>query len=230
MSVTPLTQFIRASDNVVKFVVGFKLIRAENHTVFNLEVRNTELQELWKKAKDNYDNYLDHLISLEGINSEDISSADAKYQSTYETFVDCMSEINEKLQQLKSVKSPNSTTAAMVVSTPQNSPSHHSSNLSNLSNTASSDVQHTSNISISNWSLPPTASNTMHNLNLPPCEIDDFHGDFLSWPTFRDLFTAMFINNSRLSDIERLCHLVQKTKSCQIFRSLIEVSRWLGSH
>lgn len=123
MSVTQLTQFIRASDNVVKFIVGFKLIKAESHTVFNLRVWNTELQDLWKKVKDNYDNYLDHLISTEGVYSEDISSADAKYQSTYKSFVDCMSEINEKLQQLKSIKSPNSTPAAIVMSTPQNSPS-----------------------------------------------------------------------------------------------------------
>ncbi|XP_061395675.1 uncharacterized protein LOC133331292, partial [Musca vetustissima] len=46
---------------------------------------------------------------------------------------------------------------------------------------------------------------------LPPCDIEIFSGDFMSWPTFRDLFTTLFINNSRLSDIERLCHLIQKT-------------------
>ncbi|XP_058977743.1 uncharacterized protein LOC131802172 [Musca domestica] len=50
-----------------------------------------------------------------------------------------------------------------------------------------------------------------HSLNLPPCDIDVFSGDFLSWPTFRDFFSAVYINNSRLSEIEKLCHLLKKT-------------------
>ncbi|XP_037828692.1 uncharacterized protein LOC119616431 [Lucilia sericata] len=53
--------------------------------------------------------------------------------------------------------------------------------------------------------------NVSHNLPLPPCDTDIFSGDYLSWPTFRDLFTALYINNSRLSNIERLCYLVKRT-------------------
>ncbi|XP_037809054.1 uncharacterized protein LOC119601889 [Lucilia sericata] len=53
--------------------------------------------------------------------------------------------------------------------------------------------------------------NVSHNLPLPPCDTDIFNGDYLSWPTFRDLFTALYINNSRLSNIERLCYLVKRT-------------------
>ncbi|XP_073821304.1 uncharacterized protein [Musca autumnalis] len=50
-----------------------------------------------------------------------------------------------------------------------------------------------------------------HSLPLPPIDIDIFAGDFISWPSFRDLFTTLFIENSRLSDIERFCYLLQKT-------------------
>ncbi|XP_073833713.1 uncharacterized protein [Musca autumnalis] len=50
-----------------------------------------------------------------------------------------------------------------------------------------------------------------HSMPLPPIDIDVFAGDFISWRTFRDLFSTLFIENSRLSDIERLCYLVQKT-------------------
>lgn len=54
-------------------------------------------------------------------------------------------------------------------------------------------------------------SDSVHNLTLPPYDTDMFEGDYLSWPTFRYLFSAIYINNSRLIDIERLCHPVRKT-------------------
>ncbi|XP_075157647.1 uncharacterized protein LOC142230914 [Haematobia irritans] len=51
-----------------------------------------------------------------------------------------------------------------------------------------------------------------YSFNLPPCELAVFQGDYMSWPTFRDMFTAVCINNSKLSPIERLFHLVNKTR------------------
>ncbi|XP_037824890.1 uncharacterized protein LOC119613829 [Lucilia sericata] len=70
--------------------------------------------------------------------------------------------------------------------------------------------------SASKTNEPPTANlnsdTSEHNLTLPPCDIDSFVGDYVSWPAFRDLFTAIYINSSRLSNIERLCHLIRKTE------------------
>ncbi|XP_036344395.1 uncharacterized protein LOC118753628, partial [Rhagoletis pomonella] len=51
-----------------------------------------------------------------------------------------------------------------------------------------------------------------HNIHLPPCDTDVFKGDYLSWPTFRDMFTAIYINNKRLTPVEKLFHLNQKTQ------------------
>ncbi|XP_036319448.1 uncharacterized protein LOC118755451 [Rhagoletis pomonella] len=55
-------------------------------------------------------------------------------------------------------------------------------------------------------------SATQHNLHLPPCDIDAFKGDYLSWPTFRDMFTAIYILNKRLTPIQKLYYLSQKTQ------------------
>ncbi|XP_073815078.1 uncharacterized protein [Musca autumnalis] len=61
----------------------------------------------------------------------------------------------------------------------------------------------------------PVANSTSpvdtHRIPLPPIDIDVFAGDFISWRTFRDLFTTIFVHNSQLSNIERLYYLVQKT-------------------
>ncbi|XP_036346175.1 uncharacterized protein LOC118755449 [Rhagoletis pomonella] len=51
-----------------------------------------------------------------------------------------------------------------------------------------------------------------HNIHLPPCDTDVFKGDYLSWPTFRDMFTAIYILNKRLTPVEKLFHLNQKTQ------------------
>ncbi|XP_043865316.1 uncharacterized protein LOC122757417 [Drosophila mojavensis] len=46
---------------------------------------------------------------------------------------------------------------------------------------------------------------------LPPVDTEVFHGDYLRWPTFRDLFTAIYIQNPRLTPVEKLFHLNSKT-------------------
>ncbi|XP_041675372.1 uncharacterized protein LOC121530409 [Drosophila eugracilis] len=46
---------------------------------------------------------------------------------------------------------------------------------------------------------------------LPPCDTEVFDGDYLRWPTFRDLFTAVYVNNPRLTPVEKLFHLLTKT-------------------
>ncbi|XP_073831520.1 uncharacterized protein [Musca autumnalis] len=46
---------------------------------------------------------------------------------------------------------------------------------------------------------------------LPPCDTNIFKGGYQEWPTFRDLFTAIYITGSKLSNVEKLFHLKQKT-------------------
>ncbi|XP_023293941.2 uncharacterized protein LOC111677110 [Lucilia cuprina] len=50
-----------------------------------------------------------------------------------------------------------------------------------------------------------------HYMNLPPCDTDVFKGDYESWPTFRDLFTALYMNNPRLSKVQKLFYLNRNT-------------------
>jgi len=44
-------------------------------------------------------------------------------------------------------------------------------------------------------------------VRLPACDTEIFCGDYLKWPTFRDLITAIYVKNSRLTPVEKLYHL-----------------------
>ncbi|KAI8126852.1 Retrovirus-related Pol polyprotein from transposon 17.6 [Lucilia cuprina] len=51
------------------------------------------------------------------------------------------------------------------------------------------------------------------NISLPPCDTDIFYGDNVSWPSLRDMFSALYRNNPRLSPVEKLYHLLKKTQN-----------------
>lgn len=50
-----------------------------------------------------------------------------------------------------------------------------------------------------------------HSIHLPPCDIAVFKGDYHSWPTFRDHFTALYINNPEFNNITKFFHLNRVT-------------------
>lgn len=50
-----------------------------------------------------------------------------------------------------------------------------------------------------------------YSIKLPACDTDIFYGSYKTWPTFRDLFSAIFIKNPNISNVEKLYHLNQRT-------------------
>ncbi|XP_068143658.1 uncharacterized protein [Drosophila tropicalis] len=58
----------------------------------------------------------------------------------------------------------------------------------------------------------PTSAPAERGCRLPPIDTEVFTGDYLKWPTFRDLFTAIYISDSRISPVEKLYHLLAKTR------------------
>ncbi|XP_070075709.1 uncharacterized protein [Drosophila takahashii] len=58
---------------------------------------------------------------------------------------------------------------------------------------------------------PPSPPHILSGCRLPPCDTEVFDGDYLRWPTFRDLLTAVNVNNPRLTPVEKLFHLLTKT-------------------
>ncbi|XP_037806234.1 uncharacterized protein LOC119600209 [Lucilia sericata] len=171
MSVTPLNEFIRASDALVTFGAMFNDLGEEIHNVYTLEIQGEEIRRLWEEVRTSYTACLKFFETSASSKSSDVDVAASKYQTTYMAYFQCLGSINQKMDKFKR-DSKNSNSSAV-----------------NLN-----------------------CGNSEHNLTLPPCDVDTFGGDYVSWPTFRDLFTAIYINSSRLSNIERLCHLIRKTE------------------
>ncbi|XP_067620476.1 uncharacterized protein [Eurosta solidaginis] len=58
--------------------------------------------------------------------------------------------------------------------------------------------------------LPP--SNQPNYLKVPACDTEVFYGGYEDWPSFRDMFTAVYISHPKLSPAQKLYHLRQKTR------------------
>ncbi|XP_075150843.1 uncharacterized protein LOC142224951 [Haematobia irritans] len=185
----------------------FDLQKPTEHTVYTLDVQGSELRGLWADVKSAYDKCLDYFSSSNAVELKEVQSADDKYKSTYRAYVHCLSTINELLDGMKSTTR---NTSALRVSVHDRTSSPVQTPARGLAAATGHDSP-TGSMRINISHISRANEDAVHHLPLPPCDTDVFNGDFYSWPSFRDIFTAVYINNARLSDIERLCHLVRKT-------------------
>ncbi|XP_065365574.1 uncharacterized protein LOC135958605 [Calliphora vicina] len=182
-----LDQFIRLADSIVEFEADLNDNRYPLTTHHALEVHRFELKSLWNRIRIAYEQFLAEAEkeTNEGEDPIDIESFKQKYKSTYTTYCNCLTKVGQLSDDLRDqqVSSPE------VVTRP--------TDLSAI-RISSHDV------------IPNPIPSVSHSFHLPPVEIETFHGDYASWPTFRDMFTAI-MSNSRASNVEKLFFLMQKT-------------------
>ncbi|XP_058987179.1 uncharacterized protein LOC131806656 [Musca domestica] len=233
MSFTPIDMFTRTSDAVIQFNARFNTMRDDQLDIHALQSHLSALEKLWTQAQDKFEKCCDYMMSSVETTKEVIDAVDQKYNSSFQIYVDCQSAINRKLGQFKKYRTSSINgslcgSVASLIETPgetsAKSPIQNSQAIgNNLSTSTHASRENHSQIQTPLSSIVRNNSasfrtteevshlDCVHNLALPPCDTDIFEGDFHSWPTFRDLFTAIYIVNGRLTDVEKLCHLVRKT-------------------
>lgn len=154
--------------------------------VHSINVHLEELKSTWTKIKEEFERYI-HEIESEGdkdlaAGDEDDASELETIRAKYKTTYITYCKCVTKLSQIADT--------IRAASVPKESPIVASPSL--RTNTSS--------------------DHSGYSFNLPPCDTEVFAWDYMSWPTFRDMFTAVYIKNTRLSPVEKLFHLVQKTK------------------
>lgn len=58
----------------------------------------------------------------------------------------------------------------------------------------------------------PSDDNSGVYLKVPACDTESFEGGYEEWPSFRDMFTAVYVNHPKLTRAQKLYHLRNKTK------------------
>ncbi|XP_037811016.1 uncharacterized protein LOC119603147 [Lucilia sericata] len=164
-------------------------------SVHTIEVHRGELKSNWNRIKVAYENFLSD-IEKEADQADDpidVESFKAKYKNTYTTYCNCMKKLSEISSGFHRLSLPHPELVLPNIST---------------SNAAVSTIPAPSNSS--REFIPNSVSSDSYSFHLPPVEIETFHGDYASWPTFRDMFTAV-VSNTRASNVGKLFFLTRKT-------------------
>ncbi|XP_036345253.1 uncharacterized protein LOC118754485 [Rhagoletis pomonella] len=61
-------------------------------------------------------------------------------------------------------------------------------------------------------SMSQPQENSSFGLKVPPCDTETFYGGYEQWPSFRDMFTAVYINHPKLTKAQKSYHLRYKTQ------------------
>ncbi|XP_058984613.1 uncharacterized protein LOC131805459 [Musca domestica] len=187
MAFAPLQNFIRDSDALIEFGAQIGAVD-DGIDISFLEERKSKLEKLWQSVNKS----LRILENSENVAKEHLHLAENKHNASLNIYSSTMATINRKIIKYRcitrnsiKIADKNQEQSAQLLLAPESQ-----DNMATI-NSSGCDI--------------------VHNIALPPIDIEIFEGDFSTWPSFRDLFSAIYINNSRLSDVQRLYYLLQKT-------------------
>lgn len=210
-----LDDFIIAADQLIDFYTNFQEIPLVDQTSSSLEASKIEVKDLWCNIKRCYSLCL---RADDASVQDDLEAIKSKYRLSSNTYINCLSEIIESAKKLNAIErdaAHNISRGISHHSLPQSVTDQKSDNNQNSSAEASSSLgppkgsMHT--LSIAQNTLADIPSPGPY-IKVPPCDTETFYGNYLTWPSFRDMFTAVYINHPKLCSVQKLFHLRAKTK------------------
>ncbi|XP_065362021.1 uncharacterized protein LOC135955595 [Calliphora vicina] len=179
---SPKEQFVFDCGHMLQFCERFNRAPIEDQTESVLEVKLKDLDTRWNKVEASYEKVI--LAQDELVKPEFKEEAKTNFDVCVDAYYHCISQI---LNLMKAFRMDNSNVQGFDTS--------------------------------ARYSLPPQAitqnmapDNSNNCIKLPPCDTEVFKGSYEQWPSFRDMFTAVYINHSKLSHVTKLYHLRNKTK------------------
>ncbi|XP_061402553.1 uncharacterized protein LOC133338395, partial [Musca vetustissima] len=169
-----LLKFKALATLLLDFENEYNAITPGELTMFTMEPRKVELNRLWSRINESYEN-----VCVECSVSKEREEASQLYRQCKEAYMSCAAQMGELSQSFVEQSAMSSTMA---------SPNH---------------IPRAERLE---------TSFADHRLRLPPCTTEIFHGDYLSWPSFRDMFKAVYIDCRSITPVEKLFYLRQSTQ------------------
>ncbi|XP_059223173.1 uncharacterized protein LOC131996978 [Stomoxys calcitrans] len=175
-------KFLFDCDHLISFCTAFEKVDVTDQTDSLLEVKLDDLEVRWKKLQIDYESLM---LSPETTNTKDFKeNAKVNFNVTSEAYYETRSQIVDILKISGGADSRTMSTRNSLA------PQHlfQTSSSAHVSDTYSSCIK------------------------VPPCDTEVFKGSYEEWPSFRDMFTAVYVNHPKLTRAQKLYHLRNKTK------------------
>ncbi|XP_075163141.1 uncharacterized protein LOC142235769 [Haematobia irritans] len=185
-------EFLFDCDHLVLFCDIFEKADLENQTETLLDVKFDELEGRWRKVQDGYRNVMmtPGLIADKDFKDKvrlNYNICAEEYYSTRSKIIDIL-----RIERGQNITSRRPSLLAQYRVPGPNVPAPIPNEFS---------VYH---------GQPQDSTGSF--IKVPPCDTEIFKGGYEEWPSFRDMFTAVYVNHPKLTRAQKLYHLRNKTR------------------